>query len=415
LGYIHPWNAIASNVHILHLISSLSPADGGPPEALRQLSVAYQQAGHTVEIACLDQADAPFLKTMTCQVHALGPSHLGRYSYSPRLVDWLRANAPRFDVMVVNGLWHFLGTALRRAARRKNRPYGVFVHGGLDPWFNKQYPLKHLKKAIYWPIQYPVLRDAKAVFFTTEAESQLAKQSFRPHAWRSVVVPYGIGDPQREATRPHDAPAQVEKFYAANPDVRGRRFLLFLGRIHQKKGCDILIQAFARIASGAPDVDLVFAGPDQVGMQGRLQQLAENLGLSGRVHWPGLLWGDLKWGALRACEAFLLPSHQENFGISVVEALSVGRPVLISNQVNIWKDIVADRVGLVDDDTLEGTERLLHQWCAFSAVEREEYASGGRDCFLRRYSVAHTVEAIAAALMPTRTLVHAASLHANVT
>ena len=366
-------------MHILHLISTLSPAEGGPPEALRQLSVAYPLAGHTVEIACLDQPDAPYLKAMTCPVHALGQSFLGRYAYSPRLVDWLSANVTRFDVVVVNGIWSFLGVALRRAARRAKRPYGVFVHGALDPWFNRHYRLKHLKKLTYWPIQYPVLRDAKAVFFTTGAESELAKQSFRPHAWSSVVVPYGIGDPQREATRPHDAPTQMEKFYAANPDVRGRRYLLFLGRIHEKKGCDILIQAFARVAGVAPDVHLVFAGPDQAGLQGRLQQLTENLGIAERVHWAGLLHGDLKWGALRACEAFVLPSHQENFGIAVVEALSVGRPVLISNQVNIWKDIVADRVGLADEDTLAGTERLLSHWFDLSAGEREAYASGARD------------------------------------
>lgn len=401
-------NAIASNVHILHLIFSLSPADGGPPEAVRQLSVAYQQAGHTVELASLDQPDAPFLKAITCPVHALGTSHLGRFGYSPRLVNWLRANATRFDVMVVNGIWSFPGGALRQAARRANLPYGVFVHGALDPWFNKKYPLKRLKKSLYWPIQYPVLRDAKAVFFTTKAESELAKQSFRPNAWNSVVVPYGIGDPQRDVTRPLEAPAQIEKFFAANPDVRGRRYLLFLGRIHEKKGCDILIQAFAKVAAAAPDVHLVFAGPDQVGLQAKLQQLAQNLGIAERVHWAGLLRGDLKWGALRACEAFVLPSHQENFGIAVVEALSVGCPVLISNQVNIWNDIVADRVGLVDDDTLEGTERLLQEWFLLSASEREAYASGARDCFTSRYSVARTVEAIEAALMPAGELAPAA-------
>ena len=390
-------------MHILHLISSLSPADGGPPEALRQLAVAYQRAGHSVEIACLDQPNAPFLKTVTCPVHALGPRYLGRYAFSPRLTTWLRANVARFDVVVVNGIWSFPGMALRRAARRAKRPYGVFVHGALDPWFNQRYPLKHLKKLIYWPLQYLVLRDANAVFFTTKAESGLAKQSFQPNAWRSVVVPYGIGDPQHEAARLHEAPAQIEKFYVHAPDVRGKRYLLFLGRIHEKKGCDILIRAFARFAVAAPDVHIVMAGPDQVGLQVKLQQLTEDLGIAGRVHWPGLLRGDLKWGALRACEAFVLPSHQENFGIAVVEALSVGRPVLISNQVNIWHDIVADGVGLVEEDTLAGTEHLLQRWFALSAGERETYASGARECFLTRFYVAHTVEAIAAALMPTTT------------
>ena len=106
----------------------------------------------------------------------------------------------------------------------------------------------------------------------------------------------------------------------------------------------------------------MIAGPDQVGMQAKLMGMAGQLGIADRVHWPGLIGGDVKWGALRACDALILPSHQENLGISVVEALAVGRPVLISHQVNIWQEIESDGAGLAEDDTLEGTVRLLCRW-----------------------------------------------------
>lgn len=371
-------------VRILHIITGLSPAEGGPPEAVRQLVRAYPGVGVEVEVVCLDDGAAPYLAGMGCAVHALGQSQLGRFSFSPRLWRWLGENAGRFDGLVINGIWTFPGVAVRAAARRAGKPYGVFVHGALDPWFNRTYPLKHLKKLLYWPLQYRVLRDARAVFFTTETEAKLAATSFRPNGWKSVVVPYGINDPDMGGL---DGAAQVEAFHRKLPAVRGRRYLLFMGRIHEKKGCDLLMEAFAGVAVRAPEVDLVMAGPDQAGLKAKLEGHAAELGIAKRVHWPGMLSGDAKWGALRGCEAFVLPSHQENFGIAVVEALAAGRPVLISNQVNIWPEIEADGVGLVEEDTTAGTGRLLERWLQMPEPEREAMAGRTRESFLERYAM----------------------------
>ena len=162
-----------------------------------------------VEVVCLDDPGAPFLAGIPCSVHALGQSYLGRYALSPRLWRWLHENAGRFDGMVINGIWTFTGVAGRFASRSAGRPYGIFVHGALDPWFNRTYPLKHLKKLFYWPVQHAVLHDAHAVFFTAEAERKLATTSFRPSNWTSVVVPYGINDPDDAGC---DPAAQVEAF-----------------------------------------------------------------------------------------------------------------------------------------------------------------------------------------------------------
>lgn len=371
-------------MRILHVIGSLSPADGGPPEAVRQLARAYGQIGVSVELATLDAPSEPFLANIRVPLHALGQRRLGRFSYSRALAPWLRENAGRFDAIVVHGIWSYPNLAVRRAARLAAKPYGVFVHGALDPWFNRKYPLKHLKKRLYWPLQYPVLRDARAVFFTTATERDLAATSFSPNRWNALVVPYGISEPEG------DPRTQAEAFFAQWPRLRERRFLLYMGRIHEKKGCDLLLQAFARVAGAAPELDLVLAGPDQVGWRATLGTMAADLGIAPRVHWPGMLSGDVKWGALRSAEAFVLPSHQENFGIAVAEALAAGRPVLISNQVNIWPQIEAEGVGLVDDDTLDGTERLLRRWLAMPPVERGAMAARAHPCFVKNYSMKET-------------------------
>jgi len=373
------------------MIASFSPEDGGPPEGARQLIRAHREIGTSIEAVCLDDPRQEFLRDFECPVHALNQSLLGRYAFSPRLWRWLNANVGRFDGVVMNGIWTFPGVALYLAARRAKKPYGVFVHGALDPWFNRRYPLKRIKKMLYWPVEHAVLRRARAVFFTTKTERDLAKTSFRPSRWNSVVVPYGIMPPRESRGL---AEAQIEEFYGKLPALRGRRFLLFLARIHKKKGCDLLLKAFAQLGDAARDVDLVIAGPDQTGMQASLERLAKQLGIAGRVHWPGLIGGDVKWGALRACEALALPSHQENLGISIVEALAVGRPVLISKQVNIWQEVEGDGAGLADNDTLEGVTRLLRRWFSLLPAERDAIVNRARPCFAARFSMREAALAI---------------------
>lgn len=375
-------------MRILHVIGSLSPADGGPPHAVRQLALAWQKIGVEAEVVTVDDPSEPFLAGQSFPVHALGGRRLGRFCYSAQLRRWLRQNLPRFDGAVAHMIWSWPGLSLHAEALRAGKPYCVFTHGGLDPWFNRRYPLKHLKKLVFWPWQYPVLRDAVRVLFTTDSERDLAKTSFRPNAWKPQVVPYGLNEPGGDAT------AQISMFYNQFPALQDRRFLLFLGRLHEKKGCDLLIRAFAKAAPADPSLQLVIAGPDQTGLLANLQGMAQDLGIADRVHWPGMLSGDLKWGALRAADAFVLPSHQENFGIAVAESLAAGRPVLISKEVNIWPEIDTDGVGLVEPDTQEGTDNLLRRWLAMTAAERDAMAARCHATFRRRYSMGNTVLAI---------------------
>lgn len=141
-------------------------------------------------------------------------------------------------------------------------------------------------------------------------------------------------------------------------------------------------------------MQLAIAGPDQVGLKAKLQALAESHGIAHRIYWLGMLSGDLKWGAFHASEAFILPSHQENFGIVVAEALGCGKPVLMSNKVNIWREIEADKAGIVANDDLAGTESLLTKWIAMSDEERRAMSENAVNCFTSRF----TVDAMASSL-----------------
>jgi glycosyltransferase involved in cell wall biosynthesis len=107
-----------------------------------------------------------------------------------------------------------------------------------------------------------------------------------------------------------------------------------------------------------------------------------------------MLQGVMKQGALASTDAFVLPSHQENFGISVVEALAAGVPVLISNRVNIWREIDADRAGYIESDDLAGTTRLLQRWIETPPAERETMRQNARNCFEQRFAIDRAVDSL---------------------
>jgi glycosyltransferase involved in cell wall biosynthesis len=373
-------------MRILHIIGTLSPAAGGPTESVRVL-LSYGPIGYTGEVVTLDDPAAPYLKEIPFPVHALGPTNT-TYGFNAKLFPWLKANRHRFDGVVVNGLWQYCGFAAWRSLSG-NTPYVVFTHGMLDPYFKHTFPLKHIKKWLYWiPAEYWVLRDAYRVLFTSRAEKRLAEQSFWMHHWNPYVVPYGASGP------PPDPEALKESFFEKCPAVKGKRYLLFLGRIHRKKGCDLLIDAFAKVAADDPELDLVMAGPDQQQWSAKLQRTAERAGISHRIHWPGMVTGDAKWGAFFGCEAFVLPSHQENFGIAVAEALACGRPVLLADKVNIAEDIAEDGAGLMETDTPAGTLRLLQTWVGMSPQEKQDMAVRAYQCYHRRYDMKENAKAI---------------------
>ena len=379
-------------MRLLNVIASTNPDSGGVVESVRQISLGLTDLGHNSEIVCLDAPSAPWLLESplesSLKVHALGPSRTS-YRYNAALIPWLRANAIRFDAVLVHGLWQFSSFATRLALQGTATPYYVYPHGMLDPWFKKTYPLKHLKKSFYWPWgEYRVLRDARAVLFTCEEEKRLARQSFRKYRAVEQVVHFGIARPTVNAE------SALAAFHNAFPALAGKRLLLFLSRIHAKKGCDLLIEAFGQAAARDSAIHLVMAGPDSDGLCEPLKRRAEHLGVGDRITWAGMLTGDVKWGAFGAAEAFVLPSHQENFGIAVVEALACGLPVLISNKINIWREIEADGAGLVAEDTREGTIRLLLKWLTLSDAERQEMHLAASECFRKRFDMSLAPESL---------------------
>lgn len=379
-------------MRVLRVIGSMDPKLGGPAQAVRSSIPALERSGVHNEVVSLDDPEAPYLKLDPFKTHALGPAS-GPWKYGSKLFPWLISNIPRFDVVIVEGLWQYYGHATAQAFRElKRRQTGasparllVMSHGMLDPYFQKakERRLKAMRNWFYWKlIESKVVNHADGLLFTCEEERLLARQPFRPyHPKREFNIGLGIEHPPALEQSMRDA------FRSRCPQLGDASYILFLGRIHEKKGVDLLVDAYAKTVNSRSR-KLVIAGPGlDTPFGSHVKDLVDRHGLAGQILFPGMLSGASKWGAFYGCEAFVLPSHQENFGIAVVEALACSKPVLISNQVNIWREIVAENAGVAEPDTMEGTERLLRRWAEFPQAEVSKMTERARQAFQKLYAV----------------------------
>jgi glycosyltransferase involved in cell wall biosynthesis len=370
---------------LLRIVRSMSPSSGGISAGIREMHQSLKDHGFIVKVACLDDPNSPWSNDLDGDLICLGPVN-NKYGYSKGLSNKICMIARDFDVAIIEGIWSYHSFACWRAFRGIDLPYFVYTHGMLDPWFKNNFPIKHLKKWIFWPwSDYRVLRDSVNVLFTTEQERLLARESFWLYKANEYVTGYGISSP------PEDIESQRDKFLTQFPCLRGKRILLFLSRIHPKKGLDLLIDAFASIANSDQNLCLVIAGPDQIGFQSQLELKVKSAGITHQVHWLGMVTGDLKWGAFRSADLFCLPSHQENFGVVVAEALACRVPVAISKPVNLSTDVLQANAGIVHDDTSIGTKDALRRWLHMSSSQIDTMVDNGFNLYSSRFKISAVV------------------------
>lgn len=382
-------------MNILHIIASANPKDGGPIEGVRCLHRAFAECGHHSHMLTLDHPEAPFIQNAEMPIYPLGrqydkpKSAIGRFRkwarYSPDAKKWLCDNVRRFDAVIVEGLWNYADEIAAQILPNSGVPYGVFPHGMLDPWFTKESRLKHAAKAMLWRHnRHRLLAQAQAVFFTCAEEERLAQQTWTPWEINAAVVGYGtilpaLGDTQT----PSDTPP----------------YLLFLGRIHPKKGITVLLEGFAQSALHH-NLRLIIAGEGDPDYVASLKNFASQLGISARVSWPGGLWGQDKWAMLKGATAFILTSYQENFGVAVAEALGTAKPVIISNHVNIWQDVARAEAGLVCDASAQSTKDVIVAFSQFTQAQRRAMGDNGKTLFTERFEMQQVARRICEIFWP---------------
>jgi glycosyltransferase involved in cell wall biosynthesis len=371
-------------MRFLRIISSMNPENGGVVAAVDYSARSLVQKGvAVVDVLTPDDANSEWLKSSRSYVvHAVG----GRktfYSVSIPMVQWLFSNAKRYDLIIIDGLWRF-NVALGYLLRFLNVPYVVMPHGMLDPYFNRRF-LSYLLKLPFWfLVERNVLALANCVLFTCEEELRLAQNSFPFFKNKACLARLGFDFSDFEGYVDRS-----DSYFRAKFSIPvDKKIILFMSRVDQKKGVDVLFESISRLRlrHSLSDYIFVVAGPVDSTYKKQLEKQILEADISHLILWVGMLSGRLKWSAYESSDFFVLPSHQENYGIVIVEALSVGLPVLITNKVNISKEIVHSGAGLVSDDDAVGVVEILDRALNINATEYEVMSKNASICYEKYFS-----------------------------
>lgn len=355
-------------MRILHLIATLDPGSGGPAVACLKMADALLARGHQTDIFTTDW------RTEEAKIHG---SHIaehgnvftfpvtfpGVWKRSPAMAAALADRVAEYDLLHIHSLYLFHNMIGPAAARRAGKPYIIRPHGLLDPFIWQRHRLR--KSIMEVAFQNRALREASVIHYTSTDEMRISEPY--AHAAPGVVVPLGVDLPPPPAA-----------------SARNHGRVLFLSRLHAKKGLDLLIPAFALVKQQHPHAELVIAGPDDGALR-PTRELVGKLGLQTSVSFPGMLGGDAKAEAFKHAGLFVLPSYSENFGIALAEAMAAGLPVVTTDQVNIHDAITGAEAGLVTPCSVQPIADAM-----LNILENQTLAnrlgSNGRNLVATRYS-----------------------------
>ena len=366
---------------ILHVIATLAPSAGGPPMVAACLAAAQQSLGNQVTIAAYSrkqEADEqrialeriPYLGDV--RIESLGEAVRFERLVPIRAARKLKNLARRHDIVELHGIWEPLLLAAARSARRASLPYVVMPHGMLDVWSLQQ---KSIKKRLALGLFYRRMLNGASILHLCNADEAEGLKSLQLTS-KQAFIPNGVF---LEEIEPRPA---IGTFRQKHPELQDRPFLLFMSRLHFKKGLDLLADAFVQIAPEFT-IDLVIAGPED-GAGEDFAARVKAAGLEHRVHMVGPIYGREKYAALTDATAFVLPSRQEGFSIAITEALACSRPVVITETCH-FPEVAEVKAGevvpLQAEEVAGGIRRVLSNPDAAESMGR-----AGRKLVESRYT-----------------------------
>ena len=377
---------------VLRIISSINPKFGGPSKTIIDSSILLTTQGFKVDILTSDPVYSNFFKSRNIKIINKGPA-LGNYSFNFSLFFWLLKNKKNYDHFIVHGIWEFNTLIARLLLKNK---YFVFTHGQLDPYFMSE-KLKKFKKQIYWFfVEKQNLLCSKSLLLTSENEKNLLKNTFvNTKDIKKKIIGYGIIKPS------YNKIAAKKDFYKKFPKLKGKKFLLYLGRFHEKKGCEILLKALKKLSDENIKFNILIAGPDN-DYKKKLIELSKNYNLTKQIHWSGMLLKNLKWGAISLSKAMVLSSHGENFGVSIVESLSCSKPVLTTNKVNIYKKIIKYKSGYISKDNVNSFFSILKKFNNLNKKQLIKLSKNSLKCFNDNFNLETNKKSLANFLNNTK-------------
>ncbi|MCL5886906.1 MAG: glycosyltransferase [Actinobacteria bacterium] len=362
---------------ILHVATGMNPASGGPVRAVAGLTETLALHNLQVDLFAPKGPDdfAELIKPQGVRLRVFEQGVLARWwpGFSAEMAHSLGQEVSSYDLIHIHEMWSHPHYAAYRAARSASKPYVVSIHGCLQPWAINH---KALKKAVYSTvIQRRILGQAAGLHALTQEEAKHIRAYGIDN--EIMVIPNGI----------HPADYEVlpvrKDLDRAYPQLVGRRVALFIGRLHQVKGLDILAEAFGRVARDQKDLSLLVVGPDDGGQKDKVMKTLDSYGVLDQAIFTGMLTGQAKLTVLGGADIFVLPSYSEGFSVAILEALASGLPVIITRQCN-FPEILSANAGIVIEPEPSQLAVALEKLFSSESL-RKEMGDNGRRLISRQF------------------------------
>jgi glycosyltransferase involved in cell wall biosynthesis len=364
---------------ICQVVASINEDTGGPALSVTSLAEALSVCGLENQVCTLDyDRHGRQIMPAGVQVHSYQATVLTRHfrGFHPQAQRALRRLAQtRFDLIHNHGLWMFPNRYAYQAARRAHLPLLISPRGMLDTW---SLNYNRMKKRLAWLLyERRNLRYATAFHATSAAEAQAIRNlGFRQPI---AVLPNGISLPR--CNEKSDRAVIIDSF----AELRDKKWLLFMSRIHPKKGLEDLLHVWRELGAQFPDWQLVVAGSDIIGYEAELKRLVNELKLAEHVTFTGMLSGPRKQAALANADLFVLPTHSENFGLVVAEALTYGVPVVTTKNAP-WRELTTHGCGWWIDNGRAELRAALCEAMGVSDTQRRAMGLRGYELVKTHYS-----------------------------
>lgn len=367
----------------LSVVSHTDPRYGGLSSAVPRMAEAVTGTGRfEVSLAAFCNPGERFTPG------GLDEAHLRFWPAARR--PWLQSGALRaqfleqlraVDGVHIHGLWEASTAVAGRSARALGKPYLLSAHGMLEPWALAN---KRLKKQLYaFLLERGIVANATCLHALTVAEAE----QYRAFGARGpiAVIPNAVEVPTERSP---------ELFLEQFPQLRGKRLLLYLGRLHPKKGLNLLVDAWAKLSHTCPEAHLVLAGPDAEGTAARLAAGIAAAGIEASVTFAGMLGQERKWSALAAAQAFVLPSFSEGLSMSVLEAMGAGLPVLVTRACNM-PEVTTLGAGWEFEANTRDLTKALEDFLSKTPEQNRHTGSRGAELITNRYNPRHVARQMA--------------------